>query len=258
MCSLVVENDAHFQKIEYLLHSNILTIVRKFDQQQDNGIVVTKMAPKALMGMAGASATTGFVQEVVKNSQRRLSSSTAVFMRQEALQLKDSPIKDRINHILSFEHKVDRRTFLCFFYAVKTLLFRLREGMTPICLKSVSLGSEPFFVFLEPKEKDGEFQIVLSDNFPDNTVMFIFEMVVGVTQQELMDRITQYGFTEIVLELASREFPYEKGTDLSAIPDEGAREEVALYRKRNTVDFCELDHIYLDQVANKGVVYDYR
>ncbi len=216
------------------------------------------MVPKALMDMVGPSATTGFVQEVVKNSQRRLSSATAVFMRQEALQLEDSPVKSRINHMLSFEHQVDRRTFLCFFYAVKTLLLRLREEMTPICLKSVSLGSEPFFVFLEPKEKAGEFQVVSSDSFSGNTVMFMFEMVVGIAQEEFIDRITQYGFTEIVLELASREFPYEKGTDLSSISDEGAREEVASYRKRNTVDFCELDHIYLDQVANKGVVYDYR
>jgi hypothetical protein len=246
------------EEIEYLLHSYLLTVVRKFDKQLPNGVIITKMFPKALAEMSGGG-TTGFMQDVVKNSQRKLSAATADFMKREAGKIENSAIKEPLMEMLSIEHirTQDRRTFLCFFYAVKTMLTRLKEERALICIKSMNFDGSPFFIFLQSLKKGAEFSLVSGDDFEGRTPTLIFEMLIHVSKEEFEDFIRREGFTDLVLILASKEPPYGGESSLSSIASEEARREIATFQSR-ALDFCELDHVYLDQLANRANIHEYR
>ncbi len=257
---LKTQDEIVFKKITYLLHSYVLTVVRKFFQKLPSGVVVTTIDPKALKDLIGETATTGFMQNVVKNSQRYLSNATAEYMREEAEKISLDSSKSRIVEMISEKqtHRVDRRTFLCFFYAVKTMLVRLREELAPICIKSIGADSLPICLFLQPIKKGGEFQRISSDNFSLDSAIVFFEIVLHVPVSEFERLLDLYGFSEIILHLAACEPAYEQGTDLFSIQLEEARNEVLFYKEKGGMDFCQLDHIYLDQLANKESVYEYR
>jgi hypothetical protein len=278
------------KKMEFLLQCYLLQVTRAVSKTLPNGIVVTKSDCTLLSQLSGRISSDEYIKiwrkKIVDVAQSNISANSVELLRCEANKLtpmdptgKDPILnKDLILKMLSQENTsiyappprtckiknkqttitYDPKTFGCLFYEYKAILFRLREEKGLVCFKSiVPSGLTPFWILLQPREENAEFSIIPDDAYRDflKSPMVVFEGVVNAKydKNSFSKKITEIGFTELILATAAIEPPYERSSKLDDITNVEAKDEIERYIKKAETNECQkkdqdslliLDHVY--------------
>ncbi|MFC2049302.1 hypothetical protein ACFLR2_01350, partial [Chlamydiota bacterium] len=259
------------KKVEFLLQCYLLAVTRAPLKRLENGIILTKSDASFLTKLSSrisvVSAETR--RKIVECAQFNVSANSVEFVRSEAEKLTSfaAQEKERVSYMLSPEvtrvytpdEKYEPKTFGCLFYEYKTILYRLREEKGLVCFKSiVPPNGTPFWILLQPSEPGAEFSIIPEEAckaIPAQSAMVVFEGVVneGYDKTTFSEKISEIGFTELILATAAIEAPYERTSDLSYVKNKSAQAEIICYRAFAEEIECQkdaknplliLDHVY--------------
>jgi hypothetical protein len=219
--------------LAYLLRCRMLKITRVTNKVLENGIIITKTDVNQLMKVERAlsfdhgEAIASHVAADLSGHSIRVIQGIA-----QELSLPD-PEKASIQQMLAVTRQneapigIPAKSFSCLFFQMKALLSHLKEERATLMIKSIVKEGAPESFFL--RFEGGEF--VVSKQKPAlETPLVVFHAVI-LDRAALLKLLDSEGFTELMLMYAASEEPFEPGSTIDHIPEEG-RGEVAAYRER--------------------------
>lgn len=240
------------KEMEYLLHCFALAFTRIPYKTLETGVVLTRTEPGRLNKL---SKKLKGAKPIADNLQVQLSQLNMQTMRSHASLLGENEVtmlSKEHTHQYTPDKRFAPKTHGSLFYCVKTVLYRLREEKALITLKSiVPKGETSFHLLMQPIKKGGSFELLFNTKLASDTLLVVFEAVMLVSREKVAEQIELRGFTDLVLTCASKEDPYEPGSDLSTVKFEPARMEIESFREKTCC--FRLDHIYLTTVKAEGV-----
>lgn len=256
------------KEMEYLLHCYLSTVLRTPYRIQENGVIMTKsdMSKLSILSKNIGVLSSEFRNKIVEENQEHLSILSLEALRasaRRATSLKDKE-KELMLTMLSKEHvrlftpdeKYKPKAFGCVFYEVKAVLTHLREEQGIICLKSITKEKKPFYIFLQSKEAGGEFEVLLDEectSLDPAMLIVVFEAVMHMGKEELIKRLKQHGFTNMVFIQAAKQPPYEPGSSINDIKNPEAIREIRSYLAQGAEieNFFTMDHVYLNDLGKE-------
>ncbi len=254
-------------EMEFLMHSHFLTVLRASYEVTSRGIVMTKTD---ISRMEWFCSTLNHVGReirfaIAENSQHKLSLMTAERLRRalESSSLIPSKEKevmrrmlsDEMTHLFSSDARFMPKTFLCQFFAVKSVLIRLREDRALILLKGfVKKEVAPICIFLQPAKAGDEFIPLSAEDveaLDPEAPLVVFDSVVEKSMDELLKSLELVSFTEQVLSQAACVPPFEHSSKASDIKDPEGLAEVLHYQARHSArpSAFILDHVFLSSLS---------
>ncbi|MCX6990342.1 MAG: hypothetical protein NTX49_04680 [Chlamydiae bacterium] len=253
-------------EMEYLMHCHLLKVLRTPYQTLASGVVMTKteMHKLTLFQPAADKIESDIRRAIVEESQVRTSFLSMERVRAEVdkittllpaeLEIVTEMLSESHTHVFTADDRFRPKAFGCLFYAIKTLLQRLKEEQTLICLKGiVPKGREGVSLFLQSSARGAEFALIPGGAVIDTAQdVVVFEVVFNQTEAATREMLSARSFTEEALINASLENQFERGSTLESMEHESAIEEVLTHKamaEGREIAFA-IDHIYFDKLKH--------
>ena len=253
-------------EMDYLMHCHLLQVLRTPYQTLASGVVMTKteMHKLTLFHPAADKIESDIRRSIVEESQVRTSFLSMERIRAEAdkitrlppaeLAIANEMLSERHTHVFTSDPRFTPKAFGCLFYAIKTLLQRLKEEQTLICLKGiVPKGREGFSLLLQSPERGAEFALIPVGSAIDPAQdVVVFEVVFTRDEAVTRELLSSRNFTEEALINSSLENQFERGSTIESIDDPRAIEEVLRHKamaEGREMAFA-IDHIYFDKLKH--------
>lgn len=255
------------REIAFLLKTHLLYKLKVKDFQRPDGVIVTKTS---FSGLSQFAPKIDFIERehreaIVCEAQTKTSEMSQEFVCEIGAAVKSLSGALTVHQMVAHKHVKSLtagyppKHFVCLFYAVRVVLSKLRDEGALIAIKSIPpKGSveKPYFLFLKPPQLGKEFQFLEAaaiQKLKKEELVVVFEAVIG-NQEVLQKTVAEAGFTEIVLQCAALESPFEPGTTVEALPSEGAKKEVSAYLAAKEKPPFSLDHVYCTTLGKEGVL----
>jgi hypothetical protein len=254
------------KEVIYLLSCRLLTVVKTPSHVEANGVIVTKTSIDLLSKLSPKISSiedrTHFREEIVCNAAVKVSVDSLAFIQQESRKLKVSPLLHRMLSVVRQnkpQGNYKPKSFGCQVSEMQMVLTLLREQEAFIAIKTIVKQGNPQHLFLKPSSPGQEFSPVDIENVPKETLLVVFEGVLGVPIEALTTRVAAIGFSNLILACTAQEEPFEHGSTLEDVHDLEARSEIETLRKLAEEIGCVkgknplllLDHVYCNSLQEE-------
>lgn len=256
------------KEIQYLLHCYLSAVLRTPYRIQEDGVIMTKseVSKLSMLSKNIHCLKIEFRNKIVEENQKQLSilSLEAIHASSEKITSLENKEKELMVTMLSKDYrrsfspdeKYEPKAFGCLFYEVKAVLTCLKEEEGVICLKSITKEKKQAYIFLQSKGVGKEFEVLLNEEstlLNPATLIVVFEAVMHVEKEEVIKRLSEYGFTNMVLIQAAKQSPYEPGSSIDDIKNPEAIREIRSYLAQGAEieNFFTMDHVYLNSLQKE-------
>lgn len=265
---LLLRTAIHVSKeMEYFLLCYLSQTTRTVYKKTPNGVPLNRSDISCLAKLSKQIDTVdiAFRRKILEMNQLKIAALSIDATYRSAQQINGAD--QLLVTMLSSEHqrqftddpKYTPKTFACQFYTVKAMLLRLKEELGIVCVKQILPANTPFHIFCQSKVAGGEFEVLEEDAvnaIPANAGIVVIEAMMNVEKELASSKMTEQGFTNVVLSQAAAIPPYDPKSTLANVQSPAAVQEITSYRELGGTigDFFIVHHIYLSNFSKLAKV----
>lgn len=234
--------------MQFVLLSGFLNALRDPYRTLPNGIVMSQTEPSKLYQYSkniNKDLLKVYRDDIVNQAQGKLTFLSMESIRDVAsrITLMDSENKGIMERMLSAENTVitapkapyPAKAIGCQFFLTEATVQTLREKQGLVAIKSiVPAGQENFIRFFRSSTAGADLEPVLLEDvrgFNSDTPLVVFQGVVGVSSEELIERIRLVGLTRMFLIDGSIQKQYGSEIKAEQLQQSEARERILSFKK---------------------------
>lgn len=259
---LEISKDAH-----YLLDCRLLMVTRATQYTESSGIVqsradhgnLSKLSPDIdRVERLGSN----FREQITQNACTRVSAQTMVRLQEYSHRMKIPALLQRmVDQVVVYKpENFPPKSFGCQFFTMQLALYHLLERKTALAIRKIVPSGKPHgFIFFKATEKDFELQdLNKAEHLPKTSYAAIFHAVVP-SEENLIAKIKEIGFIELILRYAAQENPFQHSSSIDDVKDPEARRTLEEYRERAAKSGCLkgphplllLHHVYCNTIQEE-------
>jgi hypothetical protein len=231
----------------YLLDCRLLMVTRATQKVDPNGIVFSRadygnlsMLSPTIELIDNKMTGQNFREQIMNNACSRVSAESMARLQEYGRRMKIPPLLQKMCDVVRVHQpdiKYPAKTFGCQFFTMQLALCNLLDRKAFVAIKTiVHKDLAPRFIFFKAGATD--FQLHLETNsISKSSLIAIFHAVVS-SEDALISKIKEIGFTEIILRYAAQEDPFEHGSRLDDVKDPEGRAVLEEYKKKAAESGC--------------------